>query len=533
MARRIGRRVFLHSAGGALLGLPFLESLLPREVAAQSAPVAKRLVAIRSCSGQFVTDWFPTATPAGYQLRDAMYGGPRADGTTALNDALPGSTTAKQAKLSDFATTGVSKVVPTDLNPYLDKMLLLRGLDLLQGTSHGNGMLLGNLASSGAKDKFAALGKGFIPTLDQVLAYSPKFYPTTPAKRSLAMSTGSPDSVSHTNYGVPSGKVEIMSSELEPQNIWDELFKGFMTPGMPKDDPNRLLMNAVHADYLRLENHSRLSAADKMLLDRHASFLADIERALAAMPAVACTPPTRPPNLGTGYPWDTVPSIDMFKQAVQLLVDISCAAFRCDLTRIATVMCDMALSSATGMIVNHFHNSADVAGDWHQFAHQAKDNPLNRAHLVSLNKWVVTDVFGRYLQQLDVPEANGKTYLDNSLVLMGGELAMDHYVISQPLLMAGAAGGALKTGLYVDYSQMTNKYANAGLLPWGVLIPGIPYNRLYVTILQAMGLKPSDYETPGQPGYGYADIFDGPYNWPADAYDMTQIGTPLPGIYTG
>ena len=152
--------------------------------------------------------------------------------------------------------------------------------------------------------------------------------------------------------------------------------------------------------------------------------------------------------------------------------------------------CNMALTDATGKLVNSYHNSADVAGDWHQFAHQAKDNPLNQAHLVSLNKWVVTDVFGRFLQQLDVEEADGKTFLDNSLVLMGGELSMDHYVISQPTLFAGGAGGAIKTGYYVDYSQMTNKYANAGLLPWGVLIPGLPYNRLYVTILQAMGLAP-------------------------------------------
>jgi hypothetical protein len=46
------------------------------------------------------------------------------------------------------------------------------------------------------------------------------------------------------------------------------------------------------------------------------SFLADIERELATPVTVACTPPTRPPALGTGYPWDTVPSIDEFKQTV-------------------------------------------------------------------------------------------------------------------------------------------------------------------------------------------------------------------------
>ena len=78
--------------------------------------MTKRLVGILSCSGQFVTDWFPTATPQGYQLRDAMYGGPRADGTTALHETMP-DTPHKWAPLSDFATTGLSKVIPSALNP--------------------------------------------------------------------------------------------------------------------------------------------------------------------------------------------------------------------------------------------------------------------------------------------------------------------------------------------------------------------------------------------------------------------------------
>ena len=378
-------------------------------------------------------------------------------------------------------------------------MLLLRGLDLLQGTSHGSGMLLGNLANCASKDKFTAKNLGQMPTIDQVLAYSPKFYASNPKARSIVMATGSPDSISQTNYGMAGGKVESIGGYLEPRDIWDDLFTGFMSPDMPKDNPNRLLMNAVHADYTRLNNHRRLGTADKMLLDRHMSFLADIERELATPTTVACTPPRSPPT--------SVPATRGTRCRASTRSSRPCS---CSWTsrsrrsvaissRIATINCNMALTDATGKVVNSYHNSADVAGDWHQFAHQAKDNPLNRAHLVSLNKWVVTDVFGRFLQQLDVPEANGKTFLDNSLVLMGGELAMDHYVISQPTLMAGGAGGAIKTGYYVDYSQMTNKYANAGLLPWGVLIPGLPYNRLYATILQAMGLEPADYETAASP----------------------------------
>jgi hypothetical protein len=442
---------------------------------------------------------------------------------------MPG-TPHKWAPLSDFAAQGISNVIPSDLNPYLDKMLLLRGLDLLQGTSHGLGMLLGNLASCASAEGFMTRGLGQMPTVDQVLAYSNKFYEATPRARSLALATGSPESVSYTDYGL-SGAVEQSSAYLEPNAIWDDLFSDFMAPGEPREDPNRLLMNALYDDYSRVSMHRRLSASDKALLERHMAFLSDLERELGTTPMYACNAPERPADLGTGYPWEEVPSIEAFQETVRLLIDLSVAAIRCDMTRLVTMNCNMALTNATGALINSYHNSADVAGDWHQFAHQAVDNPLNRAHLVSLNRWVVTDVFGRFLEQLDVEEGEGKTFLDNSLVLLGGELSMDHYVVSQPTLLAGSAGGKLQTGYYVDYSQMENDYANAGLLPWGVLIPGIPYNRLYVTILQAMGLAPADYERDGLLGYGHSVMFDGPYNWPADAYAMNQLGLPLPGIY--
>jgi hypothetical protein len=531
MAKRLGRRIFLHTAAGAALGLPFMPSLLPRTLSAQPVAAPKRFVGILSMSGQFVGDWFPAWTPAGYELRDARYGGPRADGTTALHEDVPG-TSHKWGRLSDFAERGVSNVITSELNPYLDKMLLLRGLDLLQGTSHGSGMLLGNLAACASAGEFESRGLGQMPTIDQVLAYSNRFYSSPPRAESISLATGATYSISYTDYGM-GGAVEQLSSYLEPRDLWDDLFGDFMSPDMPREDPNRLLMNAVHEDYARLRGHRRLSADDRLTLERHMAFLADIERELGTPISAACTRPEAPPELGTGYPWDEVPSIEDFSRAVELLVDISVAAMRCDLSRVVTMSCDMGLTDATGSLVNSYHNSGDVPGDWHQFAHSATDAAVNREHLVSLNRWVTTKVFGRFLAQLDVPEADGATFLDNSLVLMGGELAMDHYTVSMPTLMAGSAGGALTTGYYVDYSQMENDYANAGLLPWGVLIPGIPYNRLYVTILQAMGLAPADYERGGRPGYGHLESFAGPYNWPTDAYDMGQVGAPLPGIFRG
>ena len=522
------RRMFLRSAGGAALGLPFLPSLLPRGAKAGIDTPPRRFVGVLTQSGQMVADFWPTATPAGYQLRS----GDRADGTTALHTPMPGST-AVWAPLSDFAAQPLSTVLTSELAPYYSKMLLLRGLDYLQGTSHGTGMMLGNYANCSQYGSFESRGLGAKPTIDQVLAYSDRFYPTAPRARSLALATGSPASISDTHYGVPGGLVENVPAYLEPQYLWQDLFADFMEPDMPVEHPNRRLVNAVYEDYSRLKSNARMGVADRAALDRHMSFLNDIENQLAMGVSAACVRPDEPPFLDTGYPWEVVSSIADFELTVQLLVDVAVAALRCDMTRIVTFNAQMGISSASGEKVNSFHQSDDVAGDWHDFAHDAVDEPGDHDHINSLNSWVTTAIFKRFLEQLDVEEGEGKTFLDNSLVYLSSELSMDHYVLGMPTVLAGGAGGSLQTGYYVDYSQLGEAdYANP-ILPWGILIPGIPHNRLMVTILQAMGLTPDDYETDGMAGYGHREMFDGPYNFPAEPYAMDEMGEPLPGIFLG
>ena len=75
--------------------------------------------------------------------------------------------------------------------------------------SHSSGAYLGNYAASAAAE---AQALPEMPTIDQVLAYSPRFYPTAPKKRSLHLGTGSPNTVSYTNYGVPGGVIEQASA---------------------------------------------------------------------------------------------------------------------------------------------------------------------------------------------------------------------------------------------------------------------------------------------------------------------------------
>jgi hypothetical protein len=526
--------MFLTSAGGAALALPFMPSLLPRTIKAQPPAPTKRFIGIMSFSGQFVSDWYPTHTPAGYQLRDTAVPDV-SDGTTHVHQAMEG-TPHRWAPLSDFAGPGLSNVLTNRLDPYLDKMNLVRGIDLLQGTSHGSGMFLGNYAACASSDGFRDRGLGEIPTIDQVLAYSDRFYPTAPRRRSLELATGAPNSCAYTDYGVRGGTIEQLPAYLEPQEVWDDLFGDFMSPDMPREDPNRSLINAIHGDYARLRENRRLSGDDRQTLERYMSFLDDVERELGATVSAECVRPERPEHFGIRYPYAEAfdGRLDAFRRNVSLLVDMAVAALICDLTRVVTFRCQMALSDAlgAGSELISFHQSDDNVGDWHDFAHDAQDEPGDHAHIVALNRWIGNEIFGRFVEQLDVDEGDGTTVLDNSLVYWGGELSMDHYVLSQPTLLAGSAGGALETGRYIDYNDFSQGYANR-IGNWGILVPGLPHNRLMVTIMQAMGLSPEDYERDGLAGYGHRERFGGPYAYPDDAYDMTQIGAPLPGLYLG
>jgi hypothetical protein len=346
------------------------------------------------------------------------------------------------------------------------------------------------------------------------------------------MATGSPGSISDTDYGISGGAIENIPAYLEPLYLWQDLFGDFVDPEMPQEHPNRRLVNAVYDNYAALRQHNRLSAADKATLERHMAFINDIENELAAGLGAGCVKPDEPPFYEMGYPWQEVSSPEDFERVVELLVDISVAAIRCDMTRVVTFQLQMALTNAMGALATSYHNSDDVVGDWHDFAHDAVDDASDHAHIVSLNRWIGAKVFKRFLEQLDVEESAGQTYLDNSLVYWGSELSMDHYVLGMPTVLAGGAAGCLQTGYYVDYSNLAGDYANP-ILPWGVLIPGLPHNRLLVTILQAMGLSPADYERDGRPGYGHSERFSGPYALEDSAYNFNQIDQPLPGIFVG
>ena len=67
--------MFLKGAGGAVLAMPFLESLAAARGRRAAVTPPKRFIVLKSFSTQLVQEWYPRFTGNGYQLKDSKYAG--------------------------------------------------------------------------------------------------------------------------------------------------------------------------------------------------------------------------------------------------------------------------------------------------------------------------------------------------------------------------------------------------------------------------------------------------------------------------
>lgn len=530
--RGFSRRLFLRGLGGAALALPFLESLAPRTARAQGAG-AKRFIVVKSFSTQLVKEWYPRFEGNGYALKDSRYDGSKADGTTLLTNPLVSGSPYTQAPITDFQTSsGISGILGEKLNPYLPKLNLIRGLDFLPDVNHNYGGLLGNFASCTNATPCDADALTGVPTIDQVLAYSSKFYPDVPVARYLHLSQGVSDSMSYTDRGM-GGEVEQLKARTNPLDAFNDLFGGAtapVAPGDPQPDTGNaadaLLVDRVMDQYRALKQSSRLSAADRQKLDQYVNLMAELQAKLSVKPTLSCVAPAEPDSLSNNENTDASDIVRKW----DIMLDLVQAGLMCDRTRIVTLAVHKALGPGPdpedSALTGHYHSENASGGTWHGLAHDF-GNENSRRMLAGINRWVAGEFFAKLLDKLSVSEGES-TLLDNSFVYWGNELGFNHLAYSVPCLTAGSAGGAITTGRYLDYIDWdSHAYFSQ---EDGNVIRGIPHNQFLVAILQAMGLSPEDYERNGQAGYGSTDTQTKDPNLWATDYDLSRVGEPLPGF---
>ena len=465
----LSRRRFLLGAGGAALALPFLPSMVTR-AHAQAIRFPKRFIAIFSSNGQHDANWYPT------QPIDFKQTGPNI----------------REIPLTDIPGP-LSVVLGPEFDRFRKKMVLIRGLDaavLNENTHIATKMLSGFGEANPLR-----------VTIDQVMARSKAVYANEPWMRSLNVVIDGQSEMKYLPLSVARNGTVV--SPVVPYNDPTVVFqKLFPTP--IGQDTKASVIDSVSVEMKALLASPRLSSDDRQRLDAHLSFLRQIEQQTTMTSGNVCG---RPPLVPI-QDQEEKSAADILRNYARLIV----SSIKCDLCRVyglqlAHTQEQRSFAWLTGVTATNHHN----------LTHDVNVEPLAK-----INQWY-SALVAEFLNQLDVVEdpATGATYLDNSLVFWGNESGVyniktgnPHYSNDMQVLLAGSAGGQIKTNRFINYQKPQTKivmFADGREDPNGPDI-GRPYNELLITLMTKMGLSHEEWETGEEPGFGdYRVNFKGQY----------------------
>lgn len=451
------RRRFLQGLGGVVVGLPFLEALAPRPAAGQSALI-KRFGVFFCCNGVNMERWFPNGD----------YG--------ALTDAhLEGTAT-------------------EPLLPYRSKLLYPRGVHMSPrgygrdgggGDDHHKGMAHKLTAAFCDED---GLAQGV--SVDHVIAQAVN--PSNRPPLTLQVGGNSGDGLAYCSYSAPGMAVAGINN---PWNAYADFMNlGSSDPGGSEAAERvarrrQSVLDLVSEQFDDLKR-APLSADDRKKLDAHFQAIRELETALTSPGGVSCLDAdvkTRASAYdGAGK---AVLQGAEYPTIADLQVDLFALALACDATRVATLQFDRGAGGPIfrwdGMMHEYNHHKLshgkvrdDCFGD--STENGCADVVGYEDMLFDIDVWHMTR-FARLLQKLDsYQEADGKSVLDNSLILYTNELSdgKAHSFMDLPYVLAGSLGGTFKQSQYVLLGEGTSYDDQKA-----------PHNKLLNTLVNAMGIQ--------------------------------------------
>ncbi len=208
---------------------------------------------------------------------------------------------------------------------------------------------------------------------------------------------------------------------------------------------------------------AKLGRSDQRKLDEYLTGVRELEQRLQLSAKRSKCSAVTTPIEANGETWDL-----RLRQMSELMV----LAFQCDLTRIITFM----KGQASSMLTHPFLNYGD---GHHQLSHH--DNRAESlAALQAIDTWEIEQL-GYVLEKMKAVKEPGGTMLDNSIVLFSSEIADgdNHIHTDLPVLLAGRAGGRLRTGRHIRYAS------------------GTPIANLFISILNALGVDATTFGDDG------------------------------------
>ncbi len=257
-------------------------------------------------------------------------------------------------------------------------------------------------------------------------------------------------------------------SEISPLVLYQRLFgEGFQDPNKAefKPDPRYMVHQSVLSSVQeeRRELMKHVGAADRQRLDEYFSSVRELEQKLALQlqapaPVENFTVPGAPPNTVVDS------EIENTVENHRIMAGLLAKALQCNQTKVFNVLFSDTASNLRRPGVSSTH---------HTLTHEEPNDPA-LGHQREVAWFAEKSMFAwkDFLDALDGIKEGDGTLLDNCLVLAHSDcsIAKAHAVEGIPAMIAGNAGGRIKTGFHL-----------AG--------KGDPISRIGLTVQQAMGLQ--------------------------------------------
>lgn len=457
-ARRT-RRAFLRAVGASAVTFPFIRSLQISAVKAQTGEAPTRLA----------TFYFPHGVSSPLYRRQA------ADTEDEFDITFTESRSGAQCVLrcfDDAQSYGTS---------FKDKIVVIDGLDFVSGA----------VGHDGTRCVFTGSGTtGEGSSIEQYLALEAGLGAETPFS-SLVLGVGTNKTGDHQD-NVSYYKGVAISKMIDPTQTFNTVFASVLANGDPEQAAaaeaararGQSVIDFLRVDIDRLD--ARLAPREKAKLDQHLTSLFEIEKQLAAFERVSdCQAPEAPPVFNSVLSMrDGEPNFDAI---TNLQLDMLAQAMACDLTRFASFwMADLSRGATNGTDITD-STYAPYNPDVHEIVAHAYRAPYeaedgsDKGDPGIESSWAISGIQQHYAYQKVVRllgnlQASG--ILDSSLVVVGNEMGDSalHTSGNVPYVLAGGAGGRLRTGRYLALKPDEERLTSI-----------VPVNRLLVSIVQMFG----------------------------------------------
>lgn len=343
------------------------------------------------------------------------------------------------------------------LEPFQDRTLILKGISNRvrgDGDGHMRGMsclltaielLPGNI--QGGSHTPAGWASGI--SIDQELKNHLQSKPETRTRfGSLELGVGVPNRADPWTRWTYAGSNQPVAPLSDPYQVFEKLY------GRMKDRESLVsVLDGLTDDLSRVSR--QLPAEDRALLDKHATFVREMEVELRDTEDRNLDHPVPVLDPGVDAKNDDIPRV--FGMQSDLLVN----ALANDMTRVASLQFTNSVGQARFRWLG-------IEEGHHSLSHDPDANENSREKLVKINTWLCEQLVALARQLQDTPEPGGEgAMLDHTTILWTNELGKgnNHTHNDIPFVLVGGGLG-LSSGRSLQFD-------------------GVPHNRLWLSIARA------------------------------------------------